>query len=42
MVAGGYAVVIGSMHADMVLEMELRVLHLDTQAAKRDCVPHWA
>jgi hypothetical protein len=31
----------GSMGADMVLERELRFLHLDLQAAG-DCVPHWA
>lgn len=29
------------MQADMVLEMELRVLYLDLQAARRDFVPHW-
>ena len=28
--------------ADMVLEKELRVLHLDPQAAEGDCVSHWA
>lgn len=28
------------MQADMVLEKELRVLHLDLQASG-DCVPHW-
>jgi hypothetical protein len=27
----------GGMPADMVLEKELRVLHLDLQAAERDC-----
>ena len=27
--------------ADMVLEKELRVLHLDPQAAERDSEPHW-
>jgi hypothetical protein len=32
----------GSRQADMMLEKELRVLHLDPQAAERDCVPHWA
>ena len=32
----------GGMQADMVLEKELRVLHLDPQVAKGDCVPHWA
>ena len=31
----------GSMQADMVLE-NLRVLHLDPQAAERDWVLHWA
>ena len=31
----------GSMQADMVLEKELRVLHLDLQAAEQDYVPHW-
>ena len=31
----------GSIQADMVLEKELRVLHLDPQAAEGDCVPHW-
>ena len=30
----------GSLQANMVLE-ELRVLHLDPQAGKRDCVPRW-
>jgi hypothetical protein len=30
----------GSVQADMVLE-ELRLLHLDLQAAEEDCVPHW-
>ena len=29
------------MQADMVLEKQLRILHLDPQAAG-DCVPHWA
>jgi hypothetical protein len=29
------------MQADMVLEEELRVVHLDLQAAAGDCVPHW-
>jgi hypothetical protein len=28
------------MQADMVLEKELRVLHLDPQAAEGNCVPH--
>jgi hypothetical protein len=28
--------------AEMVVEKELRVLHLDMQAAEGDCVPHWA
>ena len=32
----------GSVQADMVPEKELRVLRLDLQAAKGDCVPHWA
>jgi hypothetical protein len=32
----------GSLQADMVLEKELRVLHLDPQGAEGDCVPHWA
>ena len=32
----------GSVQADMVLEKELRVLHLYLQAAEGDCVPHWA
>ena len=27
--------------ADMVLEEELRGLHLDPQGAEGDCVPHW-
>ena len=31
----------GSMQADMVLEKEPRVLHLDLQAAEGDCVAHW-
>jgi hypothetical protein len=30
----------GSMQVDMVLE-ELRLLHLDSQAAEGDCEPHW-
>jgi hypothetical protein len=30
----------GSVQADVVLEKELRVLHLDPQAAEGDCVPH--
>jgi hypothetical protein len=29
------------MQADMVLEKEVRVLHLDPKA-EGDCVPHWA
>jgi hypothetical protein len=29
------------MQADMVLEKEPRVLHLDLQAAEGDCVAHW-
>jgi len=28
----------GNMQADMVVEKELRVLHLDPQAGERDCV----
>jgi hypothetical protein len=28
----------GSIEADMVLEKELRVLHLDWKAARRDCL----
>jgi hypothetical protein len=28
------------MQVDMVLE-ELRLLHLDSQAAEGDCEPHW-
>ena len=34
----------GNVQADMVLEKELWVLHLDLQAAAAagDCVPHWA
>jgi hypothetical protein len=31
----------GSIQADMVLEKEMRALHLDPQAAEGDCVPHW-
>ena len=31
----------GSVQADMVLEKELRVLHVDAQIAEGDCVPHW-
>ena len=31
----------GSIQADMVLEKELRALHIDPNAAG-DCVPHWA
>jgi hypothetical protein len=30
----------GRVHADMVLEMELRVPYLDLQTAERDCPPH--
>jgi hypothetical protein len=30
------------MQADMVLEKELRVLHLDLQSAERNYMPHWA
>jgi hypothetical protein len=29
------------MQVDMMLEMELRVLHLDQQAADGDFIPHW-
>jgi hypothetical protein len=29
------------MQADLVLEKELRVLHLDLNAAGGDCVTHW-
>ena len=29
-----------SIQGDKVLEKELRVLHLDLQAAEGDCVPH--
>jgi hypothetical protein len=32
----------GSKQADVVLEKELRVLHLDLQAVDGDCIPHWA
>ena len=32
----------GKIQADMVLEKELRVLHLDLQTSYGDCVPHWA
>jgi hypothetical protein len=31
-----------AMQADMVLEKELRIPHLDLQAGKGDCEPHWA
>jgi hypothetical protein len=31
----------GSMQAKVVLEKELRVLHLDPQAAGGECEPHW-
>jgi hypothetical protein len=31
----------GFVQADMVLEKELRVLHLDLQEAEGECVPHW-
>ena len=30
------------MQADIVLEKELKVLHLDLKATKRDCVTRWA
>jgi hypothetical protein len=30
----------GSVPADMVLEKELRVLHLNLQAAEENCVPN--
>jgi hypothetical protein len=30
------------MQEDMVLEKELRVLHLDPKAARRRLIPHWA
>jgi hypothetical protein len=30
-----------SVQADILLEKELRVLHLDLKAAEGDCVPHW-
>jgi hypothetical protein len=29
------------MQAEMVLEEELRVLHLDPKIPEGDCVPHW-
>jgi hypothetical protein len=32
----------GSAQAGMVLEKELKALHLDPQAAEGDCMPHWA
>ena len=32
----------GSMQAGMVLEKELRVLHLGPQAVAEDCAPYWA
>ena len=32
----------GSMQAGMVLEKELRVLHLDGQTVEGGCVFHWA
>jgi hypothetical protein len=32
----------GSIQADMVLEKELRVLHLDSKATRRDCGPRAA
>jgi hypothetical protein len=32
---------VGSIQEDMVLEKEMRVLHLDLQAAKGDCARHW-
>jgi hypothetical protein len=31
-----------SLQADMMLDKELRVLHLDPQEAKGDCVAQWA
>ena len=31
----------GSIQADMVLEKELRVMHLHVHAAEGDCVSHW-
>lgn len=31
----------GDLHVDTVLGKELNVLHLDSQAAGSDCVPHW-
>ena len=30
------------MQANMVLEKDLRVLHLDPQAAEGDHLPHWS
>ena len=32
----------GSIQADMVLEKELRVLHINPQAARRRLSQHWA
>jgi hypothetical protein len=32
----------GNVQADMVMKKELRILHLDPQAAEGDEVPHWA
>ena len=32
----------GDMQKDMVLERDVRVLHLDLQAAEGECEPHWA
>ena len=31
----------GAVQVDMVLEKELRVLHLDWKVARKNCVPHW-
>jgi hypothetical protein len=30
------------MQADMVMEKELRILHVDLKATEGDCVPLWA
>lgn len=35
-------ILIGGMQAVLVLEKELRVLHLDPQSVEGVCVPHWA
>lgn len=32
----------GGIQAEMVLDEDLRVLHLDLQAAEGDCGPHWS